>query len=77
MIKLLLRKFIGENPDTSNTDVRTRCSVFAGILGIICNLFLFAVKLCVGATMSSIAIISDAFNNLSDTGSSAVAIIGA
>lgn len=77
MIKLLLRKFIGENPDTGNTEVRTRYSVFAGILGIICNLFLFTVKLCVGAAMSSIAIISDAFNNLSDTGSSAVAIIGA
>ena len=77
MTKLLLRKFIGENPDTGNTEVRTKYSVFAGILGIICNLFLFAVKLGVGAAMSSIAIISDAFNNLSDTGSSAVAIIGA
>ena len=77
MIKLLLRKVIGENPDTGNAEVRTKYSVFAGILGIICNLFLFAVKLCVGAAMSSIAIISDAFNNLSDTGSSAVAIVGA
>ena len=77
MTKLLLRKFIGENADTGNTEVRTKYSVFAGILGIICNLFLFAVKLGVGAAMSSIAIISDAFNNLSDTGSSAVAIIGA
>lgn len=77
MTKLLLRKFIGENADTDNTEVRTKYSVFAGILGIICNLFLFAVKIGVGAAMSSIAIISDAFNNLSDTGSSAVAIIGA
>ena len=77
MTKLLLKKFIGENADTGNTEVRTKYSVFAGILGIICNLFLFAVKLGVGAAMSSIAIISDAFNNLSDTGSSAVAIIGA
>jgi len=77
LTKLLLRKFIGENADTGNTEVRTKYSVFAGILGIICNLFLFAVKLGVGAAMSSIAIISDAFNNLSDTGSSAVAIIGA
>lgn len=77
MIKLLLKRFAGEFADKNDAVIRTRYSVFAGVLGIICNLFLFAVKLCVGAAMSSIAIISDAFNNLSDTGSSAVTIIGA
>lgn len=77
MIKLLLKRFVGSEIDKNNTDARTKCSVFAGVLGIICNLFLFGLKLGVGAAMSSIAIISDAFNNLSDTGSSAVAIIGA
>lgn len=76
MIKILLKKFCKEECG-DETEQRTKYSVFAGILGIICNLFLFAVKLGVGASMSSIAIISDAFNNLSDTGSSAVTIIGA
>ena len=45
-------------------------------MGIVCNLFLFGLKLAVGSAMGSIAIISDAFNNLSDTGSSVVSVIG-
>ena len=74
MIKLLLKFFVDKNSNESER--RVKYSVFAGTLGIICNLFLFAVKVGVGTAMSSIAIISDAFNNLSDTGSSMVSIIG-
>ncbi len=75
MIKLLLKLFIDKK--THESEMRVKYSVFAGILGIICNLVLFVLKITVGAAMSSIAIISDAFNNLSDTGSSAVSVIGA
>ncbi len=74
MIKFLLKIFVDKK--CNEKDRRIKYSVFAGILGIICNLVLFAVKICVGTAMSSIAIVSDAFNNLSDTGSSAVSIIG-
>ena len=74
MIKLLLKFFVDKNSNESER--RVKYSVFAGTLGIICNLLLFAVKVGVGTAMSSIAIISDAFNNLSDTGSSMVSIIG-
>ncbi len=74
MIKLLLKIFVDKN--TQESEKRVKYSVFAGILGIICNLVLFSVKIGVGTAMSSIAIVSDAFNNLSDTGSSAVSIIG-
>ena len=77
MIKLLTRIFLKDVSKSDVTELRTRTSVLAGVLGIICNLVLFIIKLLVGMAMSSIAIISDAFNNLSDTGTSVVSIIGA
>ena len=50
--------------------------MLAGSLGIGFNLTLFAVKLAIGILSGSVAILSDAFNNISDTGSSLVALIG-
>ncbi len=63
--------------EKTSPEQRIRASVIAGIWGIVGNLFLFVLKFIVGASMKSIAIISDAFNNLSDTGSAVVTIIGA
>ncbi len=76
MIKLLLKWFVKDYENVDDKDVRTRYGVLGGILGIICNLFLFAVKLFSGIFMNSIAIISDSVNNLSDTGSSIVTLVG-
>ncbi len=47
-----------------------------GVVGIFCNLFLFGIKLFAGIVSSSISIIADAFNNLSDMGSSLVTMFG-
>ena len=58
-------------------ETRTQLTFFAGVLGILCNLFLFALKLVIGMLAGSVAITSDAFNNLSDAGSSLVAAISA
>lgn len=77
MIKLIIRRFIPNFEDVSNIEVRKRYGVLGGVLGIICNLLLFAAKLISGAAINSIAVISDAFNNLSDMGSSLVSVIGA
>ncbi|MCM1329273.1 MAG: cation diffusion facilitator family transporter [Ruminococcus sp.] len=77
MINFLAKKFIHDSENTSDKNVRQAYCVMGGILGTVCNLFLFALKLVIGAAMKSIAITSDAFNNLSDTGSCIVAIIGA
>ena len=77
MIKLLLKKFVRKYENVQDPDVRTAYGVFAGIVGIFCNLFLFTVKLLIGTLMNSIAIISDSFNNLSDTASSLVMLVGA
>ena len=77
MIKFLIRHFIKNYEQTENYKVRESYGVLGGLLGVICNLFLFALKITIGLIMNSIAIISDAFNNLSDSGSSIVSIIGA
>lgn len=77
MIKLLIRRFVPDYENTGDRRVREHYSVLGGVLGIICNTFLFALKLIIGTLMGSLAITSDAFNNLSDMGSSLVTIIGA
>ena len=76
MIKLIVKRFIKNSENVSDKKVRESYGVLGGALGIICNTLLFALKLCAGTIMNSIAIISDAFNNLSDMGSSLVTIIG-
>lgn len=76
MIKLLVKKFIKDSENVTDKGVREKYGILGGVLGIICNVFLFGIKLVIGLMMNSIAIISDAVNNLSDTGSSLVTIIG-
>uniref|UniRef100_UPI0040569179 cation diffusion facilitator family transporter n=1 Tax=Agathobacter sp. TaxID=2021311 RepID=UPI0040569179 len=47
-----------------------------GIVGILLNIILFAGKFFAGMLSNSIAITADAFNNLSDAGSSVVTLVG-
>lgn len=47
----------------------------ASIVGIVINLMLSIVKLVIGFTMSSIGVIADGFNNITDTASSIIALI--
>lgn len=77
MIKLIIKKTIKNYNDINDNTVRKNYGVLSGILGIICNIILFSIKLVTGILMNSIAIISDAFNNLTDSGSSLITIIGA
>ena len=77
MIKFLTKSFIKDSENVSDKTVRQNYSILGGTLGALCNLFLFVLKLVIGALMNSIAVTSDAFNNLSDMGSCFVAIIGA
>ena len=55
---------------------RQKYGTLTGVVGICSNLFLFGVKLFAGIVSSSISIIADAFNNLSDMGSSLVTMFG-
>ncbi|MBA4603474.1 cation diffusion facilitator family transporter [Thermoactinomyces mirandus] len=77
MIKFLIKKFVKDYQKVKDRDVRKSYGVLSGVIGIICNLLLFLVKIITGFMMNSIAVISDAFNNLSDTGSSLITIFGA
>ncbi len=76
MINFLIRIFIGKNQDEKDQKVRGRYAKLAGFTGILLNILLFAGKLTLGILAGSVAIIADAFNNISDAGSSVVTLIG-
>ena len=48
MIKLLIKKFIPDYTNVKDKKIREKYGVLGGILGIICNLFLFSIKLIIG-----------------------------
>lgn len=76
MIELLVHKII-KNPDNVNDPkVREAYGVLSGGVGIFCNLLLFGFKLLAGILTGAVSIMADAFNNLSDAGSSIVTLIG-
>lgn len=72
----LISKFIKNNTDTKNEKVRNSYGLVAGIVGLCTNIILFIIKLSVGLITSSISIMADAFNNLSDAASSLITIFG-
>jgi cation diffusion facilitator family transporter len=76
LLKILTRLFVKNGDDTSNPDVRAAYGNMSGIVGIILNLCLFTSKLVVGIVSASVSVVADAFNNLSDAGSSVVTFIG-
>ena len=78
MITLLLNFFIKEKGKHSYDDPQTRqtCGMLCGFMGIFLNICLFIGKFAAGAISHSIAITADAFNNLSDAGSSIITLIG-
>jgi cation diffusion facilitator family transporter len=65
-----------KNVDGENTVSREKIIVRTSVIGIIANVFLAAFKAVIGLMSSSIAIIMDAVNNISDAGSSLITIIG-
>lgn len=76
MTTVLLRLFVKDYQNTSDPAVRERYGVFSGAFGIFLNLCLFAGKFVAGFLSGSIAITADAFNNLTDAGSSVMTLIG-
>lgn len=76
MTELLVKIFIRDNSNVENQEVRTAYGILSSIVGIICNIFLFGVKLTVGMVINSISVMADAFNNLSDAASSVISFVG-
>ena len=76
MISILSRIFIKNHTETSDPGVRRAYGVLCGAVGIFLNVLLFAAKYLAGTLTGSIAIVADAFNNLSDAGSSIITLLG-
>lgn len=74
MITLLAKIFIKDTEDKSK--LREAYGMLCGIVGVCFNIFLFIGKFLAGTFSNSIAITADAFNNLSDAGSSVVTLLG-
>lgn len=76
MFQLLSKLFIKNHEDYTDPKVRQSYGILAGAVGILLNFLLFAAKALAGLLSHSIAITADAFNNLSDAGSSVITLIG-
>lgn len=76
MTQFLIKTFVKDYQNTNNKDVRHRYGILGSIVGIVCNLILFIVKILIGMVLKSVSVTADAFNNLSDSGSAIVTLIG-
>lgn len=76
MIRLLARWLIPDRENVTSPAVRRAYGTLCGVVGIVLNILLFAGKLFAGQLSGSIAVTADAFNNLSDAGSSVVTLLG-
>ena len=76
MIELLAKWFIHHRDNTADGAVRRAYGTLCGAVGIGLNVLLFIGKFFAGQLSGSIAVTADAFNNLSDAGSSAVTLLG-
>ena len=76
MTKLLISLFVKNSDNVTDAKVRSAYGTLGGMVGIICNLLLFAGKFFAGIITGAISITADAFNNLSDAASSIITLIG-
>lgn len=75
MITVLSKIFL-TNRDITDDNNRKAYGSLCGIVGIFLNIMLFVIKYIAGAVSGSVAIVADAFNNLSDAGSSFITLVG-
>ena len=73
MTDLILRIFVRDHKNTEDPAVRDKCGRVAGI---VTNFLLFLMKIIVGTVFHSVSVTADAVNNLTDSGSSVVTLIG-
>ncbi len=76
MISLLARWLIKDRHNYRDPVVRQKYGFICSVTGIALNLILFIGKFLAGVISGSIAITADAFNNLSDAGSSLITLVG-
>ena len=76
MTNLLIKLFVKDSKNTSDPAVRKRYGYLGAFTGIVLNILLFLGKLIAGILSGGISVIADAFNNLSDAGSSIMTFVG-
>lgn len=76
LTNFLIKTFVKNYSDTKNREVRQNYGYLSGFTGVVANILLFLLKIFIGIYVNSIAVIADAFNNLSDVASSIVTIFG-
>lgn len=76
MVTLLSKLFIREPGEYKKPEVRRGYGIVCSVFGIFLNVLLFSMKLFASIATGSVAIMADAFNNLSDAGSSAITLAG-
>lgn len=77
MFDFIMNRLVkGYGDDPKDPAVREKSGSAAGAVGIVTNLLLFAIKLAAGLFSHSVAILADAVNNLSDSGSSIITLVG-
>ena len=74
-MNFILNRLLPEQAENNPAD-RKRCGTLAAVTGICVNLLLFAAKLAIGLLSGAVSVIADAVNNLSDTGSAVVMLLG-
>lgn len=77
MFKFLSKTFIKDYKDYENEEVRLKLISLSGLVGVFINALLFIIKITIGLLASSQAIIGDAFNNMSDSLTSFITLVGA
>ena len=75
MTNFLIKLFVKNHQQTTDKDVRQSYGTLSSIVGIIVNFILALIKIFAGILSNSVAIIADAFNNLSDSGASVISLL--
>ena len=76
MAALLIRLFIKDRDNVKDKNVRKKYGYLGSCTGIILNIMLFLGKLIAGLVSGAVSVMADAFNNLSDAGSSIMSLVG-
>lgn len=76
MVRILAKLFIRNSENMKDSKVRRSYGILCGTVGICLNILLFIGKFLAGTFSGSVSVTADAFNNLSDAGSSLVTMIG-
>ena len=76
MSALLIRLFIKDRDNVKDKNVRKKYGYLGSCTGIVLNIMLFLGKLIAGFVSGAVSVMADAFNNLSDAGTSIMSLVG-